>query len=270
MKSIIVHIHDDSGLEGRLAVALDLCRAHDAHLTCLHMTPYGAYAAFDPAGGMFTSGILLETPQKQQDDLQVRIAARMANEDMCWDWQSYDGDVAQSLVAASSLADLVVLGQAGPAKGDATHPLAIVDAVAVNAGCAVLVVPTGCKQIDPTAPVVIGWNASEEAARTIRQSLPALKLASAVHLVSIDDEEEDFPQMAASAYLSRHGIASELHALKRGKHKVDEQLHQFAIEQGAGTLLIGAYGHSRLRETLLGGVTRYLTMQSQLPLMLGR
>jgi hypothetical protein len=65
MKSIIVHIHDDSGLEGRLAVALDLCRAHDAHLTCLHMTPYGAYAAFDPAGGMFTSGILLETLQKQ-------------------------------------------------------------------------------------------------------------------------------------------------------------------------------------------------------------
>jgi nucleotide-binding universal stress UspA family protein len=47
-------------------------------------------------------------------------------------------------------------------------------------------------------------------------------------------------------------------------------LHQFALDHGAGCILIGAYGHSRLRETLLGGVTRYLTMQSRVPLMLSR
>ncbi len=270
LKSVIVHVHGDSGLDGRIAAALDICRAHDAHLTCMHVTPYGAYATFDPAGGMFVSSLLIEDLRKAQDALQQRMQERLAREDVRWDWQAFDGDVAQTLVSASSLADLVVLGQAGPQKGDVAHPLPIVDGVVVHAGCPVLVIPTSCNRIDPTAPVVIGWNASEQAARAIRQALPTLKMASAVHLVSIGKEEEEFPQLGASEYLSRHGIASELHLIDPGSRDADDVLHQFALDNGAGCLLIGAYGHSRLRETLLGGVTRYLTMQSRVPLMLAR
>jgi hypothetical protein len=106
LKSVLVHIHDDSGLDGRIAVALDICRAYDAHLTCMHVTPYGAYAAFDPAGGMFVSGVLLADLRKQQDALQQRIETRMLAEDVRWDWKAFDGDVAQTLVSASSLADV--------------------------------------------------------------------------------------------------------------------------------------------------------------------
>ena len=270
LRSVLVHIHDDSGLDGRVSAALDICRAHDAHLTCMHITPYGAYATFDPAGGMFTSGVLIEELRKTQDALQKRIEERLSNEDVRWDWQAFDGDVAQTLVSASSLADLVVLGQAGPSKGDIAHPLPIVDAVVVHAGCPVLVIPAGCNRVDPAAPVVVGWNASEQAARAIRHALPTLQAASAVHLVSIGNGGEDFPQLGASEYLSRHGIATELHQLKPGVRDTDDVLHQFALDHGAGCILIGAYGHSRLRETLLGGVTRYLTMQSRIPLMLSR
>ena len=270
LKSVLVHVHDDSGFEGRLTAALDICRAHDAHLTCMHVTPYGAYATFDPAGGMFTSSVLIEELRKKQDQLQKQVEERLANEDVRWDWQAFDGDVAQTIVSASSLADLVVLGQAGPQKGDVTRPLPIVDAVVVHSGCPVLVVPAGCDRVDPTAPVVVGWNASEQAARAIRHALPTLKMASAVHLVSIGNKEEEFPQTAASEYLSRHGIKTDLHTLKPGVRDTDDVLHQFALDHGAGCILIGAYGHSRLRETLLGGVTRYLTMQSRVPLMLSR
>jgi nucleotide-binding universal stress UspA family protein len=265
LKSVLVHIHDDSGLDGRIAAALDICRAHDAHLTCMHVTPYGAYAAFDPAGGMFVSAVLVEDLRKQQDAMQQRIEARMLAEDVRWDWKAFDGDIAQTLVSASSLADLIVLGQAGPPKGDAMHPLPIVDGVVVHAGCPVLVVPAGCNRINPAAPVVVGWNASEQAARAIR-----LQMASDVHLVSVGKKEEAFPQLGASEYLSRHGISSELHLIDPGVRDADDILHQFALDQGAGCLLIGAYGHSRLRETLLGGVTRYLMMQSHVPLMLAR
>lgn len=270
LKSVLVHVHDDSGFDGRLTAALDICRAHDAHLTAMHVTPYGAYATFDPAGGMFTSGMLIEELRKQQDKLQQKVEAQLSNEDVRWDWQAYDGDIAQTLVSASSLADLVVLGQAGPQKGDVAHPLPIVDAVVVHSGCPVLVVPAGCDRVDPTAPVVVGWNASEQAARAIRHALPTLQMASAVHLVSIGSKEEEFPQTAACEYLSRHGIKTDLHTLNPGVRDTDDVLHQFALDHGAGCILIGAYGHSRLRETLLGGVTRYLTMQSRIPLMLSR
>lgn len=270
LKSVIVHVHDDSGLDGRIAAALDVCRAHDAHLTCMHVTPYGAYATFDPAGGMFTSSVLIEDLRKRQDELQQRIETHMANEDVRWDWQAFDGDVAQTLVSASSLADLVILGQSGPQRDGDNMPLPIVDAVVVHAGCPVMVVPHGCNRVDPTAPVVVGWNASEQAARAIRHALPTLQMASAVHLVSIGNKDQDFPQVGASEYLSRHDISTELHQIKPGSRDIDDVLHQFAIDHGAGCILIGAYGHSRLRETLLGGVTRYLTMQSRIPLMLAR
>jgi nucleotide-binding universal stress UspA family protein len=238
LKSVLVHILDDCGLDGRTAAALDVCRAHDAHLTCMHITPYGAYAEFDPAGGMFVSGVLIEDLRKRQDALQERIEARMAAEDVCWDWQAFDGDVAQTMVSASSLADLVVLGQAGPHKGDAAHPLPIVDGVVVHTGCPVLIVPAGCSRIDPKSLVVIGWNASEQAARAIRQALPTLMMASEVHLVSIGKQEKEFPQPGASEYLSRHGISSELHLIDPGARDPDDVLHWFALDQGAGCLLI--------------------------------
>lgn len=270
MKSVVVHVHEDNGLHGRVDAALDVCRAHDAHLTCLHVTPYSAYATFDPAGGVFTSGILIEELQRQQDKLQQQLADKLAREDVRWDWQAFDGDIAQALVSASSLADLLVLGQAKQGRGDPADPLPVVDAVVVNAGCPVLVVPSGCNRIDAAAPVVIGWNASEQAARAIRQAVPLLKAASEVHLVSIGGDREDFPQMDASTYLSRHGIATELHELKAGGRQPDEVLHQFALDRKAGAILIGAYGHSRLRETLLGGVTRYLSTSTQIPLVLAR
>ena len=85
LKSVLVHVHDDSGFDGRLTAALDICRAHDAHLTCMHVTPYGAYATFDPAGGMFTSSILIEELRKKQDALQKLVEERLSNEDVRWD-----------------------------------------------------------------------------------------------------------------------------------------------------------------------------------------
>jgi nucleotide-binding universal stress UspA family protein len=146
----------------------------------------------------------------------------------------------------------------------------LVDEVVIHSGCAVLVVPEKMTQMDATAPIVVGWNASAEAARAIRLGLPALKLASSVTLVSTGEEGEVFPQTEASAYLSRHDITSDLISFDEDAGPADKVLTEVAQSQGAGAILIGAYGHSRLRETLLGGVTRRLTAHSNIPIYLGR
>ncbi|MFM7027074.1 MAG: universal stress protein [Chakrabartia sp.] len=270
MKSVLLHIYEDDGLEDRLSVALDICRAHDAHLSCIYVTPYAAYVGLDPVGGVFASGAVVESLRAAEDAVRAKVEARLSREDVRWDWQSYDGDPAQTIVSISSLADLVVLSQSGHSHGSLDAPLAIVDPVAVNAGCPVLVVPHGVTRFDATAPIVIGWNASEEAARAVREALPLLKLASAVTLVSIGEEEEDYPQTEACTYLSHHGIKSDLQSFPAGAGLADAVLADVAAAQGAGAILIGAYGHSRLRETLLGGVTRRLVTSSPLPVLLGR
>ena len=58
MKSVLLHVFEDDALDNRLSVALDVCRAHDAHLTCAYVTPYASYVGLDPMGGVFTSALL--------------------------------------------------------------------------------------------------------------------------------------------------------------------------------------------------------------------
>lgn len=270
MKSIMLHIFEDDALDGRLSVALDVCRAHDAHLSCVYITPYAAYVGLDPMGGVFASTALIEGLREAETRTRQKVEARLAREDVRWDWQSYDGDPAQTLVSLSALTDLIILSQWVPGRQGMEAPLPLVDAVAVNAGCAVLVVPEGVSRHDATAPILVGWNNSAEAARALRQSLPALRLAEKVTLVSVGEDDDVYPQDDACLYLSRHGVKAELQNFDAGAGRADQVLTDVARAQGAGAILIGAYGHSRLRETLLGGVTRRLTHHSTIPLLLGR
>lgn len=269
VKSILLHIYEDDALDGRLSVALDLCRAHDAHLTCAYVTPFSAYVGMDPVGGIFASGAIIESLRESEKLTAKRVEARLSREDVRWDWQSFDGDPAQTLISLSALSDLVIISQPDGNSGT-SRPLPLVDEVVIHSGCAVLVVPEKMTQMDATAPIVVGWNASAEAARAIRLGLPALKLAASVTLVSIGEEGEVFPQTEASAYLSRHDITSDLISFDEDAGPADKVLTEVAQSQGAGAILIGAYGHSRLRETLLGGVTRRLTAHSNVPIYLGR
>lgn len=268
MKSILLHIYEDDALDSRLAVTLDLCRAHDAHLTCAYVTPYAAYIGLDPLGGAFATGALVDSLRESEDRVRANLEARLTREDVRWDWQAYDGDPAQTLVSVSSLADLVILSQTGGRGPNKALP--IVDEVAVNAGCAVLVVPPSATRYAATAPIVLGWNGSEEAARAMRQALPALRLAESVTLVSVGEDEESYPQDEACTYLSRHGIKADLISFGADAGPADAVLSEVARAQGASAIVIGAYGHSRLRETLLGGVTRRLVMKSETPVLLGR
>lgn len=269
MKSILLHIYDDDGLDDRLQVALDLCRAFDAHLTCLQVTPYNAYVSFEPLGGIYTQSMLLESVRAREDEVRNRIEGKLAHDDVRWDWVADDGPIVQKLVVSSALNDLIIVGQY-PGRGDAiAPPLPIVDETAVEAACPVLVVPTGVARFDVLQPAVIGWNASPEAANAIRNALPFLRLAPKVYIVSVGEDGADIPQLSASAYLSRHGLVSELHTLPESSMRASAVLEKFATQYHAGYLVIGAYGRSRLRETLLGGVTRDLLRTSHIPLLLG-
>lgn len=270
MKSVLLHVHDDDALDDRLQVALDICRSFDAHLTCIQVTPYNAYVSFEPLGGVYTQAAILESVRAQENELRGRIEGRLAQDDVRWDWVLADGPVVPTLVRASALCDLLIIGQY-PGSGEVpSRPLPIVDEIVLHATCAVLLVPSGVAEFDAGRPVVIGWNASPEAAHALRQALPILRAASSVHIVSVGDDRDAFPQIAANTYLSRHGVPSDLHTLAASTGGTTAGIIEaFAVQRGASCLVMGAYGRSRFREALLGGVTRDLLRTSRIPLLLG-
>lgn len=272
MKNIVLHIHDDDAQPGRLAVALDVVRQTGGHLSCIQVTPVEAYAG-DPYGGLYGMAALIDTIHDQDKALRIATEARLMLSGVPWDWRSFDGNVVETLIDQSMLADLVLLSQPGAARRrSARQPLAIVGDVVMYTRCPVLLVPLlvphAEEGLDLSGPVVVAWNGSAEAAHALRLALPLLKRAAAVHLVEVSDDVPGLAAREAAQWLSRHGIAADVHEWPAKGRRVSVALLHAAAELSARYIVMGAYGHSRLRETVLGGVTRELIASANVPLLL--
>ena len=203
-----------------------------------------------------------------EDEERQRIEQRLKSEGISWDWEHADGNAADALVSRGRLADVLILSRQDKGRDDLPEPLPIVADVAIHARAPVLVVPPGATSFNADGPVVIAWNGSIEAAHSLRLALSFLRLATDVHIVTISSDNSDFPPTDASLYLARHGIASQLHEWPRQERTVAGALLDAARDLAASSLVMGAYGHTRLRETVLGGVTRDLLSDASVPLLL--
>ena len=268
MKSILLHVNDDLAQDDRLAVALDLARAHDAHISCVQAGVFDIYLASDPMGGFAGYAELFGVVRARAVEARARIEARLSHEDVSWDFELCEGDPVRTLVSRARLADLIVLSRAADDDGTQPGPMSIAGEVAVNVRAPVLVVPPSVRSFDSKGVVAVAWNGSPEAAHSLRMTLPQLRLASAVHLVTVDADVGDFPATDGCRYLSRHGIKSELHEYQSDGRSVAETLLAAVALLHANCLVMGAYGRSRLRETVFGGVTHDLLNQSQVSLLL--
>ena len=271
MKSVLLHIQDDEELEGRLQVALAIVRASGGHLTCIHVTPMNAFVGFEPLGGAYVLTDLLTQLEEHEAELRARIEAHLRTEDVAWSYERQTSDPASALVNSGALADLIVLGRSQHSQSETYRSMSLIGAMLRSSHTSLLVCPKDQKRFDPLGPAVVAWNGSFEAANALRAALPLLKQASAVHIVTVDEDKEfDFPPLGASEYLSRHDVHAEMIRESKGTQSVDEKLVATASRLGASYLVMGAYGHNRAREILFGGVTRSLLKECSLPLVLAR
>lgn len=268
MTTILVHVEGDEGQAGRLAAAFDLARATGGHLVCLSVLPYAAYALGDPAMGAFPVTTLIDAVEARRAEERVAVEARLRTEGVSWEWQSADGDSGDRLVEHARLADVVVMS-AGPYARAPALKMGITGDVAVRAPAPVLAVPENATRLDVNGPALVCWDGSQEAARTMRQAVPLLKLASAVTLLTVAEKDSPFPARAAAAYLSRSGVSTDVVERDAGAASVEQVIRSVAAERQAGWLVQGAYAHSRLRQMLFGGVTRGLLSDAPIPILLG-
>lgn len=265
MKNLLLYTNEDQGFESRLQAALDVARLFEGHLGCLQVTPFDAFILDDPFGGVYALPTLIEAVREAEEAHRGRIETRLAGEGVSWDWQRLDGMPAAHVADRSGLADLVVLSLPGEGAAGA---LAMIGDVALHVRAPVLAVPAESQGLDCLGPAMVAWNGSPEAAHALRLTLPMLARAAQVHVVSINEGEAGFPATDASEYLSRHGVRSELHEWPRADRSVAEVLLDAARVLKAGYVAMGAYGHSRLRETVLGGTTRDMLRSGEVPLLL--
>jgi nucleotide-binding universal stress UspA family protein len=270
MKSILLHIDHDPALKARLQVALDMARATNGHITCLQAVSYDVFMPGDIYGSAIAAALPLI--RENAEKLRGEIEARMEHEGVPFDWRFEYGMAAQRLIEASPLADIVILGPA-EAGMDGNGPSALVGDVVTRAGLPVLVVPDDARGFDIGAPMLVAWNGSAESAHALRAALPLLACSVKVTLACVVEDEGarrrfDLPSAEGAKYLARHGIGCELVEIPRGEAKVADTLFAAAQLRECSLLVMGAYGHSRLAELVLGGVTRRMLSDPQMPVLL--
>lgn len=267
MKAILLYANDDAASESRLQAAIQLARTFGAHLTCIQITPFDAFIAGDPFGGFYAFPTVVENLEKDQELHRERVEARLKLAGISWNWLDYNGQAASVLVHHSRLADLVIVSISVAADG-LDGPLTLAADVALHAQTSVFAVPCDAATIDSFGTAIVAWNGSAEAGHALRLALPMLRQAKAVHLVSVKEGDIEFPASAAERYLALHGVTSIMQERSHDGDDVSGIVLDVAREVGGNFVVMGAYGHSRFREAILGGVTRNMLRLSDIPLML--
>lgn len=183
-------------------------------------------------------------------------------------WKDMDADPVTTIVTESRYHDAVVMARGGEFAEPSLHDIG---SIVISSGRPVLLTPRTWKP-RPFHRIVIAWKETPEAARAIAAALPLLEQAKDVSVLSVAEDRASGTAKASarscSAYLKRHGIFSESRALDADKTDAGAVLFSDAMSAGADLLVLGAYGHSRLREFVFGGFTREALFDAPIPVLL--
>lgn len=167
--------------------------------------------------------------------------------------------------------DLVVAAQPYRSDCSALSPM-ILEAVLFGANRPVLITPDA--PLKPFERVTVAWNESDEALSAIQHALPILQAAAHVDIVMVDpparSNERSDPGGALSLWLARHGAHCEVSILSKTLPRIADVVSRFANDRESDLIVMGAYGHSRFREALLGGPTRDLLEDAAQPVFMAR
>ncbi len=283
LRSILVPVRGDGLGEGVLNHALALARRSDAHLDVVHcrprpedLLPYGVYVPTSIREEMTVSAGSLANAEEQRlrsvfDDYCRRHQVKEV-EGRPWpvgevslSWREETGKQADIVGRLGRLADLVAV-----ARPDHRRKLGLntLEAALLETGKAVLMCPP-IPVSNVGSHVALAWNGSTEAARAVTAAMAILTGADRVTVISVGTgANEPLGAEALRHYLGDHDIRADVLIPSAKSTTVGQALLGAAAEAGADLLLMGAYGQSRWREVVLGGVTQYIIEHSDIPVLL--
>jgi nucleotide-binding universal stress UspA family protein len=263
MKNVLLLVHDDVGQEARYQVALDLTRALQGHLLCLDVTyvpPLVGTGYYDDG---YVMADLLTAESKRESANRNRLEERLAQEDVSWEWKDVSGDPATVLRHAASFCDLIVTSR----QLDDTSLIDMRRTAAeliVRSHKPVVAVPPACQRLGRDH-ALIAWDGSPAALAALRAAIPLLRLTGNVTMLQIDECSSGASVEDAAAYLSRHDIHVSIDQIARGHAATSDVLIAQVKARQVDYVVMGGFGHARLVEAVLGGVSRQMLTESPVP-----
>lgn len=273
IKDLLVHADASDAFESRLRYAIELAKNSNAHLTALYIVP--RYAVHAYVGMSMDPGIIQASNEREWDEAratQQKFENMTKVEDINVEWRVEEGEPVHHLNNHGRYFDLMIIGQTNPEWDDDLFT-GLADDLVISLGRPVLVVPYAGTAVKNTSRILVAWDGSHSAARAVNDAMPFLKAAELVEVMTISPEkttldEGDIPAADISLHLARHGVKATAQSLHAKDMTAGDLILSHASDFGADLLVMGAYGHSRFRELILGGVTRNLLKHMTLPVLM--
>jgi nucleotide-binding universal stress UspA family protein len=279
-KDILLHLDAGNRCPVRTDVAVKLARRYGSHLTGTFVLDipapeffYGAAMPFMGAGPEQVVDRMRADAINAAAPVESAFRRRLRCEDLQGDWRLVEGDLPASLALHARYADLAIVGQPNPYEANDTGQRDVAVTIVMTSGRPVLVVPFAGDFPTIGEHVLVAWNASREAARAVNDALPLMSQAKLVTVLAVNPRHGinghgDVPAADIALHLARHGVKAEAAHTVANDIPEGEALLSYAADIGVDLIVAGAYGHSRARELVFGGVTRTLLGEMTVPVFL--
>ncbi|WP_321800965.1 universal stress protein [Caballeronia sp. J97] len=273
-KTILVHLDTSVRAHPRLETALQLAKRFDAYLI-------GLYAVFEPnarafnvmAGSAGYYEVQAAMRRERAGALERLFHAELTRAGVSGEWLAPGEPADRAVPHHARCADLVVAGQDDPGDPESYIGESFREHLIMSAGRPVLLMPyTGFFATVGQVPM-IAWDGGREAARAVHDALPLLKAAGRASIVTVDTKADDAgPRIASAdiaACIARHGVEVEMvSSVSDAQASAGDMLLSRASDLGADLVVMGGYGHTRLRELVLGGATRTFLESMTVPVLM--
>ncbi|HVV95632.1 MAG TPA: universal stress protein [Rhodanobacteraceae bacterium] len=267
---VLIHLRRIDTTTPAVRVGLSLAARLEAWTTGIHVV------AVAPAAFASPEAVALQVHEAEGmvDEAKARAGwwrEELAARSIAGEWQVAEGETVDVLCHAARWSDLVVV-ERPQLNPDAPTGWGLVSRTVFGSSAPVVVVPDTAASDTAGARIVVAWNRSREATRAIHGALPLLRRAERLLVLEGEPVENPFglrrlPQLDLRAWLARHGVSAEFRDFKPTAKERGAALLDTAHAEAADLIVMGAWGHSRITELVLGGTTRHVFQSSDLPLL---
>lgn len=279
-KDILVHLDSGARCKTRLTAALSLARRFGSHVTGTYVLDipapeffYGAAMPFMGAGPEQVIERMRNEAVNAAAPVEEAFRASLLGEDVQGDWRLVEGSLPATVALHARYSDLAVVAQPNTYEPTDGGQRDVAVTVVMTSGRPVLAIPFAGEFPTIGERVLVAWNATREAARAVNDALPLLAQARLVTVLAVNPKHGihghgDVPAADIALHLARHGVKAEAAHTITDDIPEGEALLSYAADLGVDLIVAGAYGHSRAREMVFGGVTRTLLNEMTVPVFL--
>lgn len=271
LKDLLVHLDTGTHCQSRLETAVSLAIAHRAHLTGIFVitrTQIPTYMEVQIGPKVLEAEAA--AADKVAKEVETRFRDRVERAGISYEWRCVEGQPVDCLNLHARYCDIAVVGQQGPENYVSND---MPDHLILSVGRPVLVVPYVGDYPVVGKQIMIAWDGSRLAARAVNDAIPFLKRAKHVDVMAVNPKIGseglgDIPCADICLHLARHGIEAEAKHMVADDMDEGDMLLSRAADAGTDLMVMGAYGHARWRELVLGGVTQYMLKHMTMPVLM--